>query len=385
MDIPGNVSKSWLADLERCPYRAYWLKRLKLEAPESYVGGLGREVHEACADILLGQEPALIVAKVSHDAERYVQTFITRVLPTLPPGERLVEVPVEAEFEGVPIKGIMDLVVVTPDLIHIYDWKTQEFARTSETERILYGWLARATWGPRNVRFCYGWLHGGSITPWLYEWSAEGLARHLDITYDTQLTLTSATYFEQGLSDLLSRVTAARPDPRPGPHCRNYYGQPCTFWLRGCPIADRLDEYYRVSLAMDDGGQAFGNLVRTHAPPGVMSEDTARHSLQALLGVEADVQHAREALRQYCREQGSIRVGLTTYGWRTKKRLIPRKADVLRSLHEQGYTWEEIALCLNMSETSLRHLGKRRFGSLSDDIAFLLCDQEDVEEWGPVD
>jgi ATP-dependent exoDNAse (exonuclease V) beta subunit len=138
--ISRRLTNSWslsaVGTYEKCPLKAKYRYVDRLEDKRSVSAVRGVNSHKAVEDFIKGEVPTL------PDALSYYQSFLTGIRSYENYPEHIIELNDQwqptKEGEDYWYKGVLDLKVVAPTEITIYDWKTGKIYPDHEDQKSLY-------------------------------------------------------------------------------------------------------------------------------------------------------------------------------------------------------------------------------------------------------
>lgn len=282
--------------------------------------------------------------------------------------------------------AIIDRVGTVEDRVLITDWKTGRVMVKNEIEPLLSTYLVKLNLYPMENRFQFDYVYPRLETvdsvyityktdrTVLFEWQ----------DYREEIKARGQDPLFKKIMEVISEVEGSDGAATPGPHCDNWYGAPCRFLGKECPLAEFMPDVYqwhdienRVTgqiMELPEAqrpGAAFMAILRGYPiekTPEIMS--LAYVGSQQLTGGASKVMGQ---IREYCKETRlPIEVGGEKYGYQlvesidTEKalRLLLAKADV-----------EDVAKAVSISPSSLKRLGVRKHGDLIEQVKRLCTEK----------
>lgn len=365
------LSKSTYTNFLRCPWKAHAHKNLGIPSISGPAAIFGVKTHELIAAVLLGQvkfDEIDIYAESDEMAEmtRFAVSYLTAFVgPDLfveqyalvGPNGKLIDMESMAMSHGY----LDALFRESAARARFWDWKTGRFEAWNEMESHLYALAARAFFpGITEVVAELVFLRSGNVLQTTYQWEDDNTICLVTKPDGSQHQLWSET--DPILEYVLVRIDeilATKPEPRPGSHCRNWYGQPCQFFNKECPLFSRPDmERNLPEIVVNPSyAQALASVLRGEE----IDESLASKGLFAVEQMEEFLAHAKDRIKDWSRKNGPITVGKTKYGW---SRTVESEVDlpfVINTLMEFDVPLEDWGKILSVSKTSIKHLPKREY------------------------
>ena len=233
-------SKSKLGVIRKCPWRAYQEYIRKIRPPKNLAAERGIALHSFTRLIKQGKW------ELFHGFDRLPdpddQTILAKAV-NMAPDDGVWEIHIRANKRGYAVRrggyihGIMDNVTFTPQSVIVTDLKFGRWVYDDEFERNLYAFLGvvcadnadnipwAKTVGTYDITFQRIYPSLDKVTSWDYTWKKQGW----------DYSVTGPDGFEQDVNLLewltqeVEAVKNIEPLPNPGPHCLNWYGEPCWF------------------------------------------------------------------------------------------------------------------------------------------------------------
>lgn len=362
------LSKSTYGTVEKCAWKAHAHKNLKLESMPGPAAIIGSETHTLIEHILKGEKTFSDVSSMASTPEivSWVQRALAYSWPENP--ELFIERHgmigpdgslVESEDLAI-LHGYLDVFWrEKEDVARFRDWKTGVWAMWNEFESHLYSLATKAHFpGIKKViaELCY--LRTGQVIRTEYEWKDN----------DTYCIITK----DDGSKDILwgeqdpileyfliriKQIEAMEPAPNPGKHCMNWYGSPCQFLGKECPLTDS-QLVTTVSKGLDDP-KRFTKAIKDVLSGKPLDHQRASEAYYAIQQMQGLMLSAEKIVQDWSRENGPIWVGDSMYGWKKGVKYQVDVPYVLETLLNADIPTEDLAKALNISKTSISRLDKK--------------------------
>ena len=371
------ISKSGISAVRMCPFKADAHKNRGFERVSNIFAERGKEVHKLKQLIDLGQISLAEVKRTTKSAE--VAELVENAVKTDPYHgyeDRLCESHVLVDANGrwvdsedeAAAQGYLDSSIFVPDELIVDDLKTGRSEYDDEDERHLYaGVLAKAAQPHYNkIRFVRHFARSGHRPSWLYEWEhgKDGLVS-LFITNPKGERKRVRGKHEFNpmilwLQRILKWIEKTEPKPRPGSHCRNWFGGgPCQFLGNICPISDQLPDIIPQKEIAIPQRDAFLHFFRSKEQEFLHADAaTAANALDAVYQLEAGIKDVEKKIKEWANVNGDITLNDELYGWEEKLEPVIDKEVALKSLFDAGLSWQEIAKVVSVSKSSIDKLPK---------------------------
>ena len=355
MNLPGPLSKSTEADIEKCPWRIHALKTLGFKKAESVSGNQGSLLHKKRGDILCGKttlEQALTEIDDTFAQRILRDSIINENIPwndsqvmeeyielRLSDGQCFFKPAGEGDFCGyIDRHGRDDW-----NNLFLEDYKSGVNEGLNRFEMESNSLLVHRAYGrpEEPITFYYYFGRSGNVVQHTY-------------------TPEDLKVIETDIKMRIAEIKALDPIPTPGDHCSNWYGQPCQFLGNECPLSCDLPAITGDVLNRPQYGQAF--MMALMGEP--MDKTVARDAFIALQQLRGGVDKVASRLQEFTKTNGPIRLGQDLFGVFPKYENIVDKVAILKAFYDENLTFEDIARAINISMTSLKKLTGKEFQDL---------------------
>jgi hypothetical protein len=361
------LSKSTYGTFEKCAWKAHAHKNLKLESKPGPAAIIGSETHSLIEAILKGEMTFSDVSEVASSPE--IVSWIQRALayPWPENSELFIERHgmigsdgqlVDSEDKAI-LHGYMDVFWRQyEDTARFRDWKTGTWAVWNEFESHLYALGTKCHFpGVTKViaELCY--LRTGQVIRTCYEWKDNDTYCIIikddgskDILWGEQNPILE--YFLVRIK----QIESTEPIPTPGKHCMNWYGTPCQFLGKECPLTDS-QMVTTISKELEDP-RRFTKAIKDVLSGKPLNHQKASDAYYAIQQMQGLMLSAEKTVQEWSKENGPILVGDSMYGWKKGIRYQVDVPYVLEKLLDANIPIEDLAKALNVSKTSISRLGK---------------------------
>mgnify|MGYP000843924945 FL=1 len=375
------LSKSTYSVFLVCPFRAHAFKNLGFERPSNFMAQRGKLIHtlrEKIEDGELTLEDAISQTDDPEMANLLERTVLNDPFHG-PEFQKMTEAHVKIDAEGNCVEtddeaaayGYLDQVVFLPDELLVDDLKTGMTEYDDVFERHLYaGLLAKAAQPEyERIRFVRYFCRSGNRYEYLYEWrKRKNGSTSLHVTDPSgkrsQIRGKNSNPLVDYLQKVLKKIDRTSPRPRPGSHCRNWFGSPCDFRGNVCPLTRNLPQIVPVSGEAHQAEPlikyAFLAFLKNSDPDFInsMSHDLASMAYDAVLQLEAGIKEVEKKLKMWAETNGPINLHEESYGWHFKQDIQIDKEKALEILLTNNLTYSDISRAINISRSSVEKLPK---------------------------
>lgn len=371
----NRISKSFLATFKVCAFKADAHHNQGIDSIANIWAERGKTVHKLKEQIDSGLVSFEDARKLTNDPDVWnLVDLAVKNDPFHGYPDQICEAHVQVnesgdwvdDEESAVAHGYLDRTVFLPEELVVEDLKTGSSESDDETERHMYaGLLAKAAQPDFNrIRFVRYFVKSGHRPSWLYEWE-----KGKDGQFDLYITGPKGDRVKfRGrhesnpmvlwLQRHVARVRKAEPKPRPGSHCRNWYGSPCQFLGNICPLSDRMPDLIPAPVPL--GTLQKDSFLRFFRDDNYLSLDaaTASQALDAVFQLEAGTREVEKRIKQWANANGNLRLHNEEYGWSEKPEPVIDKVEAVKYLFEANVSWEELAKAINISKSSIEKLPK---------------------------
>ena len=371
-------SKSGVSTIRMCPAKADLHKNKGIKSLPNIYAKKGWDVHRMKEMIDTGvisvnevphhtDDPDVInwtELAVKHDPYHGYQNRVCETHVYVDADGYWVETEDQATAHGI----LDDVVFPDEEILDVIDLKSGVSVYDDIIERHLYaGVLAKAAQPDYDrIRFTRFYCRTGKRPSWLYEWKKTKSGTSLYVTNPKgerkqirhKHPVNPLVIWMQNIT---KEIEKTEPKPRPGSHCRNWFGAPCQFLGNLCPLSDQIPDIVPLKPVMDSEQKtAFLNFFRAREASDCLgiSPQEAALAYDAVLQLEAGIKEVEKKLKVWSENNGPINLNNESYGWHERTEWIVNKADALKILYDAGLHWEEIAKAVNISKSSIDKLPK---------------------------
>ena len=346
--IPFSKSRynTWI----KCHWRAYAEKVLGLKSKSSKQASNGNEVHDWRVQIQSGStdmDTALAQASSPVVSELTAKSIANSLYTDIEDEKH------EQFYHNEYVHGYVDRVGRLNGKLFVEDLKTGRFESDDPIERDIYSvlvWDAESTPDDEELLFVRFFCRSGNHDEFHY-------SRH-DIEEARQV-----------LIQIADDIRNSEPEPMPGPHCMNWYGRPCEYQGKECPLA--ADVPALVGSAVPTGLPQIGKAFMSVYQGSPLTPEIASMALQGVQQLEAAAKQVKETLKNYSESNGPIDIGGAKYGMSAVPEYDVDKAFALEAMVEAGLSLDEIAELVSITKTGVEKISQRKYGSLRDTILSL--------------
>lgn len=265
------------------------------------------------------------------------------------------------------------------------DWKSGYWEAYNEFESRCYALLTRAFFpGVTTViaELCY--LRTGHVIRTEYEWQDNN-----QICIVTQDGVSQQLWSEtdpilEYMLVRLDQILMTEAKPRPGGHCSNWYGKPCQFFMKECPLTPK-DAQMDYALPIIADSIDYANSLADVCRGKDLTSKLASDGYYAIQQMKQFLANAEERIEEFATKHGPIMVGNTPYGWKKSQEYEVDKKYVIEALIRDDVPIEDWDKIINISKTSLSKLSKKKYGDLRDELeAFAVKTLEGKTKFGKI-
>lgn len=374
------LSKSTYQNFLLCPWAAHAFKNLGIESETSEAAQIGVDTHALIAEVLLGNvsEAAIDIFAGSEDIATYTHNALTYFpRPTLDdgsPAQYFVEQKIMVDRNGriteyrseALLIGFLDLLWrVDTDRAYVRDWKTGNWEKTSKPESHMYAVLGRAFFpGVKRLTFELCFVKSGNSYKTEYHWSDDD--RTCSVTYhdgNEDVVFSDYDPILEYWNVRIKQIEDTPCTPVPGDHCTRWYGKPCQFLGKGCPLNDidpREQSDLPVSFKSPEYTKALASIIKDEP----ITAQIASNGLYAMIRMEEYLKHAKQRIMDWSRDNGQIKIGPSVYGWTNRTVYDVDSVFVINALIENEVPFEDWPV--NISKSSIAKLPKNKYREVRD-------------------
>ena len=181
-------------------------------------------------------------------------------------------------------------------------------------------------------------------------------------------------------------VCLSSPEPNPGDNCLNWYGSPCYFLDKNCPISfyapAEMSEHQMIGNAPLDALVQ----VRRSGALATLPEDVIAAAYIAVKSIQSGLSEVENKVKDWCNiNKRTFKIGADEYGWSETPGEIWQKGKIIEFLQSQGVDTYGLGKAVNISRSSLSNLPKEHhhfIGSILE--TFVLEGKRDKKTFGKV-
>lgn len=409
--------------MKKCAWKAYAHKALRLKEPSSDVAEQGKESHEFWQQILAGLKSFTETA----DLAKYplTKTFVRKALDMEEIGTGGVQF-FEPHFaideqgliaigkdEGM-FHGYLDRVVffgagenketqwfdMREASIYVEDLKTGVSTQDDPTERHGYICLVKAAFPDCN-RFTFARLFckKGVRHKWDYIFSNGN--KNLEIINHQnphknelmRITARSKVAGRPGANPLFNwlfkldlEIQKTVESPNPGKHCEKWYGSPCFFLGKECPLAanmpivaadldERLKEPHTQTLLIK---------LLNMKDPSTLQQWEVNKGFGGVMQLDGFVKKIKDSIKAWSKVYGPIRVGDSDYGWAESFAPVIDNEKALTAMVMGDMDVKDIARAISITQSSLSK-APRGYADIIDKILHEAPAMKKSNRFGPLE
>lgn len=368
------LSKSTYQNFLLCPWAAHAFKNLGIESETSDAAQLGVDAHALIAEVLLNNvaEASIDIFAKSEEVAELTKSALDFPRPTDSdgnPAQYFVEQKIMADKHGkitdlrseAIIHGFEDLLWrFDADAAFVRDWKSGLWEKINKPESHLYAVLCRAFFpGVTKVSFELCFLRSGNMYTTVYEWRDGGKTCEIEYPDGTGEVLYSD--YDPILEYWNVRIKQIEDTPCvpvPGNHCTRWYGKPCQFLNRGCPL-NEIDPREQSDLPVSFKGPEYTKALASIIKDEQITVETASNGLYAIHRMEEYLKYAKQRIMDWSKDNGPITIGTSKYGWTNRVAHEVDRVFAIETLMENGVPIEDWPI--NISKSSISKLPKRKY------------------------
>lgn len=242
------LSKSTYQDFNRCPQYAYNRKIKKIQPPVGVAALKGVQYHKIISDIIKGASIRESLKKATYPE---VSDWLNLTLVNRPIRKKFMNADSEAKVlatrnldvvysqEEADLIGIMDVIWFDPNskCMHILDFKTGRYENDNEIERHMYAALGKALQpAAKTIIFELYFVQSNRSLMSAYSWSSGDKVMVVRAP-NNEITISREDINPLILwaNNVLEEVEENDGTPKPGAHCKNWFGAECFYLQEHCP------------------------------------------------------------------------------------------------------------------------------------------------------
>jgi hypothetical protein len=385
MDGCIPITKSFLADLARCPWKAFQHKALRVPSRSGPAAADGKEGHGLVEGIRRQEITLSNVSELASTEE--IAALVNQAIAMTTPSSHtdLIEQWIGIDHDGNVVNsrqdaiahGYIDRIIYSPGATHI-TIEELKFGRkrTDDTkERDIYTRLTRAKFPEMaEIRFQRVWVRLRLIDQWVYTFDgpAVTIVESYNRPHNALILRSEPDALLDYIRSCVDVVKKMDPVPIPGDWCENWYGEPCQFLGIDCPLANRLPQLSHNRDMITD--QAVGNAVKqvlSGVPLDQIDKHTAALSLYGIAHLKALLKWGESRVAERARDLGPIEINGERYGWYTQEQhTVDNKPWVMKTMLDH-MPIEDVCNAINISPSSLKKISKRKYSAIRDSILSL--------------
>jgi hypothetical protein len=385
------LSKSTYKNFLLCPWVAHQFKNLGIVSEGSDAATAGIETHSVVADVLLGKytQNQIDIFAPSEEVALLAKTILTLFPP--PDAKMIIEARmlVDAFGEATDIRsqailhGFMDLAWrESVEKVRVRDWKTGKWEKADIDESNLYALLGRAMFpGSSEVDFELCYPKSGNIIKTSYKWvddnktciitSPDGDENELYSDYDPILE-----YWHTRIKQIEDTPCV----PTPGSHCTRWYGRPCQFLGKGCPLND-VDPRETANLPAEFQSPEYGKALASIIRGDVISPTVASTGLYAIQRMKEFLRQAEGRIQDWSKDNGSIKIGDSSYGWKNRVVYDVDSEFVINTLINSDIPMSDWPI--SITKTSISKMPKKKYKTTRELLeSFAVYPKESKPQFG---
>lgn len=364
------LSKSTWQTFEKCPWKAHAHKNLGLESVAGPAAEMGVEVHDIIARVLKRELDFQDIDKVASSdevsslAKNYLlfddfgdsNLFIEERVMVDEHGNRT-----EMECQAM-IHGFLDVFWrETAEYARFKDWKSGRWESYNPFESNVYALATRASFpGVTKVRAELCFLRSGNSIVTEYDWQEDNKLCLVTQNGKTSQLWSDTDPILEYIAVRVDQILVTSPEPRPGSHCSNWYGKPCQFFGKECPLTPK-DQHIDENVPIMANGARYASTLGKLLRGSQITSEVASDGLYAIQQFKQIIGVVEDRLKGWARENGPIEVGGSKYGWKTTTEYKVDVPFVIQTLLDHDVPVEEWERLVNISKTSINRLPKRQY------------------------
>lgn len=393
------IRKSFIRALGECSWRADQIHCKGVESATTKIARHGIKGHNHWTEWSIGRrtldEALTLIAADPEEEDREAVEEIVRLaierdpIKFLPEEKKTLEVewPFKVDIKGKPVnqenlaalKGTIDRIWRRGDgVVCVDDLKTGwGLDYDNPLERYFYILGAKSAYpNTTNFHFSLFFPRFNEYRTWKFRFSDKD-----HVLMETHPDGRMARHWFGNNNPLVvylqSEIEKCRklvPTPNPGPHCEDYYGEPCQFNGNDCPEAKNLPAIVEKAIEERTKEPATPfEMLRGFIDGSVkFSKAEVQHAYSGVLQFKGFVKAVEKAVQEWSKANGPLQIGDGRYGWFTTPENEVDKEYVLGELFALLENGEidiaGIAKVVNVSKSSLEKMSKRQYGDVRDQM-----------------
>jgi hypothetical protein len=274
-------------------------------------------------------------------------------------------------------------------VVNVTDFKSGWMEIDFPEERYYYVLLAMSKYpDAKQIEFAYLYGRTGKYELWLYDIKSKNeiIETHPDGKHTTHRFKENPFLFYA--RHALDKIRALEVIPNPGPHCESWFGAPCQFFGKECPLTqENLPAAIEGAVDLVEGqkGETLamlqGIIDGTVTDKALIEKAYAGHQQLA-----AWLKKLEKAIKGWSEKNGPIRIGESDYGWFTVPERVTDKVAALDEMLRSDMTIEEIAKVVSIAPTSIdKNISKRQHPMIREYLLKSVIDTVDSKpKFGPI-
>jgi len=253
-------------------------------------------------------------------------------------------------------RAIIDRIIPTDrNHVVIEDLKTGRWIVDDVFERHLYVLAYIIAYRPTDyIEFIRTYPQVKQIQRWHYERADDRRDYFAYRCLEDNETINLWDWFLEKWRD----VCLSSPDPNPGDQCLNWYGAPCYFLDKNCPISFYAPAEMSNEVVGDLPLKALVQVRRSDAI-AALPVDVIAAAYVAVKSIQSGLSDVEKKVKDWCKiNKQTFKIGIDEYGWSETLGEIWQKGMIIEFLQDQGVNTYGLGKAVNISRSSLNSLPK---------------------------
>ena len=360
-----RLSKSLLANAVKCAWYAHASHNLGHKPATTRLGQLGKDVHVPWSEYH-GKTKTIEQIRAELGPEVAPLFNMAVAADTLKLFDVVCEFKIEFELDQTKLIAILDRLGFTAvrELV-VEELKTEYSISDDPFERNFYVYMADKQFPSNNIIFTRLYARTGARTYYRYKRIGDSAFTIQDPDGNVdQVDL------EQVVRDAIQTLTDIEPIPAVGDQCKNWYGEHCPFYQKLCP-ATSLELTTVEALIPSDSNPnheaAAAMTVLNSSDPLSLPGETIGTALNGINKLKEGCRTVESIIKKWSESNGRVVTADGTYSWQNLETPEIDNYTALLHMFLNHVPLEDIAKCVNLSQTSLKKL-PGKYKSILDDI-----------------
>jgi hypothetical protein len=150
----------------------------------------------------------------------------------------------------------------------------------------------------------------------------------------------------------------------PGRHCTHWYGKPCQFFGKECPLNDNKLISNDLPAILDNN--KYSKALQDFDNGLPLTTETAGDCYYAIQQMQHFLSQAEKKIEHWSENHGPIKVGKSSFGWKNTYKYEVDKTYALETILDQEFPMDILPKIVSISKSSIAKLSKKKYGDLRE-------------------